>query len=51
VQSTNAPNLLVGAWKLVSFQFESEGSDERRDVYDEHPQGFAILTETVPPSF
>ena len=46
MQSTNAPNLLVGAWKLVSFKFESEGSDERRDVYDEHPQGFAILTET-----
>jgi hypothetical protein len=46
VHSTNAPNPLVGAWKLVSFQFESEGSDERRDVYDEHPQGFAILTET-----
>ena len=46
MQSTNAPNLLVGAWKLVSFQFESEGNDERRDVYDEHLQGFAILTET-----
>lgn len=46
MQSTNTPNPLVGAWKLVSFQFEREGSNERRDVYDEHPQGFAILTET-----
>ena len=45
MQPTNAPNPLLGSWKLVSFQFESEGSDERRDVYDEHPQGFAIVTE------
>ena len=45
MQSTNTPNPLVGVWKLVSFQFESEGSDERRDVYDEHPTGFAVLTE------
>jgi hypothetical protein len=45
MQSTNTPNPLVGTWKLVSFQFESEGSDERFDAYDEHPQGFAIFTE------
>ncbi len=45
MQSTNTANPLVGVWKLVSFQFESEANDERRDVYDEHPEGFAILTE------
>ncbi len=45
MQSTDTANPLVGAWRLVSFQFESEGSDERRDVYDEHPKGFAIFTE------
>ena len=45
MQSTNTPNPLVGSWKLVSFQFESEGSDKRFDAYDEHPEGFAIFTE------
>jgi Lipocalin-like domain len=45
MQSTNPPNPLVGAWKLVSFQFESEGGDKRFDAYDEHPEGFAIFTE------
>ncbi len=45
MQSTKIPNPLVGAWKLVSFQFESEGSDKRFDAYDEHPEGFAIFTE------
>ena len=39
-----AANPLVGTWKLVSFQFEAEGSNERLDVYDEHPVGFIILT-------
>jgi Lipocalin-like domain len=39
-----APNPLVGTWKLVSFQFEAEGSNERLDVYDEHPVGFIIFT-------
>ena len=28
------PNPLVGTWKLVSFQFEAEGSNEQLDVYD-----------------
>jgi lipocalin-like protein len=46
MQSMNTPNPLVGAWKLVSFQFESEGSDEHFDAYDEHPEGFAIFTDT-----
>ncbi len=45
MQSTDTPNPLVGTWKLVSFQFESEGSDERFDAYDEHPEGFAFFTE------
>lgn len=47
MQSTNTPNPLVGTWKLVSFQFESEGSDERFDAYDDHPEGFAIFTEAL----
>ena len=38
------PNPLVGTWKLVSFQFEAEGTNERLDVYDEHPVGFIIFT-------
>src|SRR5262245_18849692 len=40
----SAPNPLVGTWKLVSFQFEAEGRNERLDVYDEHPVGFIIFT-------
>jgi Lipocalin-like domain len=43
-RSAGAPSAVIGTWKLVSFQFESEGSDERSDVYDEHPVGFLILT-------
>lgn len=43
-QSAGVPNAIVGTWKLVSFQFESENSDERSNVYDEHPVGFLILT-------
>ena len=39
-----APNPLVGTWKLVSFQFETEGSNERRDAYDAHPSGFINIT-------
>ena len=45
VQSTDTANSIVGSWKLVSFQFVSEGSDKRFDAYDEHPEGFAIFTE------
>jgi hypothetical protein len=41
MQSANSP---VGTWKLVSFQFEVEGSAERRNVFDEHPVGVIILT-------
>jgi hypothetical protein len=44
-QSPDTANSIVGSWKLVSFQFESEGSGERFDAYDEHPEGFAIFTE------
>jgi Lipocalin-like domain len=43
-QSGSVPNPIVGTWKVVSFQFEFEGTDERRDVYDEHPAGFIIIT-------
>jgi hypothetical protein len=42
--ATILPSPLVGTWKLVSFQFEVEGGHERRDVYDEHPNGFLIVT-------
>jgi len=43
-QVAGSQNPLVGTWKVVSFQFEFEGTDERRDVYDEHPTGFIIIT-------
>src|SRR3974377_532308 len=46
MQSANTSNPLVGAWKLISFQFESEGTDERFDPFYKQPQGFAIFTET-----
>jgi hypothetical protein len=44
MQSANTSNPLVGAWKRISFQFESEGTDERFDAYDKHPQGFAMMS-------
>ena len=43
-QTAAAPNPLVGTWKLVSFQYEDEGTNERRDAYDEHPSGYIIIT-------
>ena len=43
-KASAAPNALIGTWKLVSFQFETEGSNERRDAYDAHPSGFIIIT-------
>ena len=43
-QSTDVPNSFVGTWKLISFRYEFEGSDERRDVFDEYPVGVLILT-------
>ncbi len=44
MQSADTANSLVGTWKLVSFQYEVERSDERRNVFDEHPVGVIILT-------
>jgi hypothetical protein len=44
MQSADTANSLVGTWKLVSFQFEVEGNDERRDAFDEHPVGVVIIT-------
>jgi hypothetical protein len=38
-------NPLVGVWRIVAFQFEFEGADEGRDVYDEQPSGYLIVTE------
>jgi Lipocalin-like domain len=38
-------NPLVGAWRIVSFQVEIDGAKERRDVYDEQPSGFLIITD------
>jgi Lipocalin-like domain len=40
-----APNPLLGAWKLISFQTATEDGDERRDVYDPHPLGCLVITE------
>ena len=34
----------MGTWKIVSFQFEVEGTGERRNVYDEHPIGVNVIT-------
>jgi hypothetical protein len=36
---------LVGTWKLVSFQVETEGSNELQPWWDEHPVGFVIFTK------
>jgi Lipocalin-like domain len=38
-------NPLVGVWKIVSFQVEIDDAKERRDVYDERPSGFLIITD------
>jgi lipocalin-like protein len=45
MRSTNTSNPLVGSWKLLSFQFESESGNQRFDAYDERPEGFAIFSE------
>ena len=43
-KSAAASDPLIGSWKLVSFQFVIEGTDERGNVYDEHPTGFLAFT-------
>ena len=45
VQSADTSHLLVGTWKLVSCHVETEGSNERRLWWDQHPVGFVIFTE------
>jgi hypothetical protein len=42
--TTNMAASLIGAWKLLSFQFEEEGGTERHHVYDEKPTGVLIFT-------
>jgi hypothetical protein len=42
--NTNTGAALIGAWKLLSFQFEEEGGAERHHVYDEKPSGVIIFT-------
>ena len=42
-QLAGGANPLIGAWKLVSFQFEFVDASERRDAYDQ-PSGFLIIT-------
>ena len=44
VQSADTSHALVGTWKLVSFHVETEGSNEQRLWWDEHPVGFVIFT-------
>ena len=44
VQSADTSHALVGIWKLVSFHVETEGSNEQRLWWDEHPVGFVIFT-------
>jgi hypothetical protein len=41
MQSASSP---VGTWKIVSCQFEAEGSGDRRNIYDEHPVGVIVIT-------
>ena len=38
------PNPLVGVWKIIAFQFETDDAKERRDIYDQNPSGFLIIT-------
>jgi hypothetical protein len=44
VQSSDTSHALVGTWRLVSFHVETEGSNEQRLWWDEHPVGFVIFT-------
>jgi Lipocalin-like domain len=37
-------NPLVGVWRIVAFQFETADAKERRDICDQHPSGFLIIT-------
>jgi len=39
-------SLLVGSWKVLSFWFEFEDSEDRDVPYGESPDGFVVLTET-----
>ena len=44
VHSSDTSHALVGTWRLVSFHVETEGSNEQRLWWDEHPVGFVIFT-------
>jgi hypothetical protein len=44
VQSADS-NPLVGTWKLVSFEVETEGSNERQPWWDERPVGIVNFTK------
>ena len=39
---TNSP---VGTWKLLSFQYEFEDSDQRDESLGANPVGYLVLTE------
>jgi hypothetical protein len=39
---SNSP---VGTWKLLSFQYEFEDSDEREEPYGSNPVGHLVFTE------
>jgi Lipocalin-like domain len=45
-QPADTSNPLVGAWTLVSFHVETEGSNEQQllEGWDEHPVGFLVFT-------
>lgn len=36
-------NLPIGVWRIVAFQFAGDDG-KRRDIYDENPSGFLIIT-------
>jgi lipocalin-like protein len=40
-----APHSPVGTWKLLSFQYEFEDSDERDEPLGANPVGYLVLTE------
>ncbi len=39
------PNSPVGTWKLLSFQYEFEDSDQRDEPLGANPVGYLVLTE------
>ena len=43
VQSADTSHAVVGIWKLVSFHVDTEGSNQQRLWWDEHPVGVVVF--------